>query len=149
VSNDLLVKTIWARNGAVAVATGELAGAYVSTAVPTFALDPDRIGHHWMRLVTTWPGFWAACDVMGRGRRGKNRIKPSQFLSIRIPVPSLEEQARIIGRFDTLSETSRQISGHLDDGERDAEHLLALRFRDAIAGAPLLPMSEIAPLVRR
>ncbi|MBK8387359.1 MAG: hypothetical protein IPL11_17900 [Candidatus Accumulibacter sp.] len=32
--------------------------------------------------------------------------------------------------------------------ERDAEHLLALRFRDAIAGAPLR-MAEVAPLLRR
>jgi len=37
----------------------------------------------------------------------------------------------------------------LDAAERDAEHLLAVRFRDALADAPLRPMAEVAPLVRR
>jgi type I restriction enzyme S subunit len=148
-ADDLVVNKIWARNGAVAVATLEQAGTYVSTEFPTFVLDQHAIDPRWMRLVTKWRGFWRACDEKAQGTSGKNRIKPSQFLAIEIPLPPLDEQQTIVTRLDALAEKTRQVEAHLDAVERNAEHLLALRFRDAIADAPLRPMAEVAPLVRR
>lgn len=148
-ADDLVVNKIWARNGAVAVATPEQAGTYVSTEFPTFALDRSAIDPRWMRLVTKWRGFWRACDEKAQGTSGKNRIKPSQFLAIEIPLPPLTKQQAIVARLDALAEKTRQLEAHVDAVERDAEHLLALRFRDAIAHARLRPMAEIAQLVRR
>lgn len=148
-ADDLVVNKIWARNGAVAVATQEQAGAHVSTEFPTFVLKRERIEPGWMRLVTKWPGFWRACDEKAQGTSGKNRIKPVQFLSIEVPLPPLAEQQALVTRLDVLAEKTRQLEAHLDAAERDAEHLLALRFRDAIANAPMRPMAEVAPLVRR
>ena len=148
-SDDLVVNKIWARNGAVAVATAELAGTHVSTEFPAFVLDRARIAPRWMRLITKWRGFWKACDDKAQGTSGKNRIKPGQFLSIEIPLPPLAEQQAIVARLDALAEKAREVEAHLDAVERDAEHLLALRFRDVIADAPLRPMTEVAPAVRR
>jgi type I restriction enzyme S subunit len=148
-ADDLVVNKIWARNGAVAVATLEQAGTYVSTEFPTFVLDQSSIDPRWMRLITKWRGFWQACDEKAQGTSGKNRIKPGQFLAIEIPLPPLAEQQSLVARLDALAEKTRQVEAHLDAVERDAEHLLALRFRDAIAAAPLRPMAEVAPLVRR
>lgn len=148
-TNDLVVNKIWARNGAVAVATPEQAGTYVSTEFPIFVLDQSSIDPRWMRLVTKWRGFWQACDEKAQGTSGKNRIKPSQFLAIEIPLPPLPEQKALVARLDALAKKTQQLEAHLDAVERDAEHLLALRFRDAIAGAPLRPMAEVAPPVRR
>lgn len=148
-ADDLVVNKIWARNGAVAVATPEQADTYVSTEFPTFVLDHQRIDPRWMRLVTKWRGFWSACDEKAQGTSGKNRIKPNQFLSIAVPLPPLAEQQALVARLDALAEKTRQLEAHLDAAERDAEHLLALRFRDAIANAPMRAMAEVAPLVRR
>lgn len=148
-ANDLVVNKIWARNGAVAVATPEQADTYVSTEFPTFVLDHQRIDPRWMRFVTKWRGFWSACDEKAQGTSGKNRIKPNQFLSISVPLPPLAEQQVLVARLDALAEKTRQLEAHLDAAERDAEHLLALRFRDAIANAPMRTMAEVAPLVRR
>lgn len=148
-ANDLVVNKIWARNGAVAVATQEQTGTYVSPEFPAFVLDQTSIDPQWMRLVTKWRGFWKACDEKAQGTSGKNRIKPGQFLAIEIPLPPLPEQETIAARFNALAKRIQQVESHLDAVERDAEHLLALRFRDAIANAPLRPMAELAPLVRR
>jgi type I restriction enzyme S subunit len=148
-ADDLVVNKIWARNGAVAVATPEQAGTYVSTEFPTFVLDQSSIDPRWMRLVTKWRGFWRACDEKAQGTSGKNRIKPGQFLAIQIPLPPLPEQQTIVARLDALAEKTRLVEAHLDAAERDANHLLALSFRDAIADAPLRPMAEVAPSVRR
>jgi len=123
-ADDLVVNKIWACNGAVAIATHEQTGTYVSTEFPVFSLDSTRIDPGWMRLMTKWPGFWTACDAKAQGASGKNRIKPGQFLAIEIPPPPLTEQHRIIARLDALAEKTRQVQAHLDAAERAAEQLL-------------------------
>lgn len=148
-ANDLVVNKIWARNGSVAVATEELAGTHVSGEFPTFALDSDRADPRWMRLITKWRGFWTLCDEKAQGTSGKNRIKPSQFLAIQVPLPPLPEQRAIVSRLDTLAKKARQVNEHLDAIECDADRLLAVRFRDVIADAATRPMAEVAPAVRR
>ncbi|CAM5220424.1 hypothetical protein CDEF62S_00648 [Castellaniella defragrans] len=96
---------------------------------------------------TAWSA--ATCYATAQGTSGKNRIKPIQFLSIAVPLPPLAEQQAIVARLGELAEKTHQLEAHLDANEHDVEHLLALRFRDAIANAPMRPMAEVAPLVRR
>lgn len=76
-------------------------------------------------------------------------MRPADIAELKIPLPQLAEQNAVVARLDALTERTRQVDTHLDAVERDAEHLLALRFRDAIANVPLRPMAEVAPLVRR
>jgi type I restriction enzyme S subunit len=77
------------------------------------------------------------------------RVQPDKVLAHRIPLPPLAEQQSIVNRLDTLGEKTREVESHLDAVERNAEHLLALRFRDVVADAPHRPIAEAAPLVRR
>ncbi|MBC2732462.1 MAG: restriction endonuclease subunit S [Thiobacillus sp.] len=76
-------------------------------------------------------------------------MKVSDIAGVGIPLPPLTEQQAIVSRLDTLADKARQVNEHLDSIERDADRLLAVRFRDAIVDAPLRPMAEVAPLVRR
>ena len=76
-------------------------------------------------------------------------MKVADIVGVEIPLPQLAEQQALVARLDALAEKTRQVEAHLDAVERDAERLLALRFRDAIADAPLRPMAEVAPFVRR
>lgn len=76
-------------------------------------------------------------------------MKVQDVAGVEIPLPPLEKQQVIVTHLDALAEKTRQLEAHLNAVERDAEHLLALRFRDAIANAPLRPMAEVAPVVRR
>ncbi|MHB8235970.1 MAG: restriction endonuclease subunit S [Acidithiobacillus ferrivorans] len=76
-------------------------------------------------------------------------MKVSDIAGVRIPLPPLAEQQAIVSRLDTLADKARQVNEHLEAIERDADRLLAVSFRDAIADAPLQPMAEVAPLVRR
>lgn len=147
--DDLVVNKIWARNGAVGVANSEQADTFVSTEFPIFILDKNVIQPDWMRLVTKWPGFWHSCDEKARGTSGKNRIKPNQFLTIKIPLPPMEEQRGLVGLITAISEKSNQLEKHLEAAERDADHLLAVHFKDVIANAPIRKMAEVAPLIRR
>lgn len=148
-AGDLVVNKIWARNGSVAVATEAQAGTHVSGEFPTFQLSVDRIDPGWMRLITKWRGFWRLCDEKAQGTSGKNRIKPSQFLGIEVPLPLLAEQQAIVRQLDDLAGKVRQVNEHLNAIEDDADRLLAARFAQIIAGTPMRVLAEVAPAVRR
>lgn len=149
-AHQLIMSKIDARNGAIGMVPPELDGAIVSIDFPSFSFndlgqcDPAFMG--W--LVRSTP-FVELCKAASEGTTNRVRIKEDRFLDQQIALPPLAEQQAIVARLDALAEKTRQLEAHLDAVERDAEHLLALRFRDAIANAPLRAMAEVAPLVRR
>lgn len=146
---DIIVNKIWARNGSVAVVNDSLSGSWGSTEFPLFEPDRNRLNPRWMHWITKAPWFWNACNEHAQGTSGKNRIKPEQFLGIKIPLPSLEVQKSIVARIDTVQhhlQAADKLSASID---KDIASLLAIRFQETLKQAVLLPMREVAPLVRR
>jgi hypothetical protein len=77
------------------------------------------------------------------------RKRPEQFLGVRIPLPPLDEQRRIVERLDRISALVDERRSAIEAAERETQVLLLKAFQRAIDGAPLRPMAEVAPLVRR
>jgi type I restriction enzyme S subunit len=100
---DIVVNKIWARNGSVAVVDETLSGCHGSNEFPMFAPIPGRLDPRWMHWITKSRDFWTQCDEKSRGTSGQNRIKPERFLDVRIPLPSLAEQCRIVARIEELT----------------------------------------------
>ena len=149
-ANQLILSKIDARNGAIGMVPSELDGAIVSNDFPSFDFcDVRRCDPAFMGWLVRSTPFVALCKAASEGTTNRVRIKEDRFLAKQIALPPLPEQQVLVTRLDALAEKTRQVEAHLDAAERDAEHLLALRFRDAIANAPLRPMAEVAPLVRR
>lgn len=148
-TDDIVVNKIWARNGSVAVVPPELDGTFGSGEFPTFAPDAKSLHPRWFHWITQWKPFWAECDEKSRGATGKNRIKPSQFLEIEIPLPPLPEQRRIVAKIDQIAarvEEAKRLAEQIDE-EQTA--LLLRRVEELSKGAPVAPMAEVAPVVRR
>ena len=80
-----------------------LAGCYVSSEFPTFAPIRGKLNPRWFHWWTKTRDFWQQCDEKSRGTSGKNRIRPEKFLEIRIPLPTLDEQRRIVSRIEELA----------------------------------------------
>jgi type I restriction enzyme S subunit len=76
-------------------------------------------------------------------------LKLADIEGIEIPLPPLSEQQALVSSIDALADKVRQVNEHLEVIESDAERLLAVRFRETIADAPLKTMAEVAPSVRR
>lgn len=149
-ANQLILSKIDARNGAIGLVPSELDGAIVSNDFPSFEFrDPEQCDAAFMGWLVRSAPFVELCKSASEGTTNRVRIKEDGFLEQQIAVPPLADQQRIVARLDALAEKTREVEAHLDAVERDAEHLLALRFRDVIADAPLRPMAEVAPLVRR
>lgn len=149
-TNQLILSKIDARNGAIGLVPSELDGAIVSNDFPSFEFrDSNRCDAQFMGWLVRSSPFVELCKAASEGTTNRVRIKEERFLDQKITLPPLEEQQALVARLDALAEKTRQVEAHLDAVERHAEHLLALRFRDAVAHAPLRPMAEVAPLVRR
>ncbi len=149
-ANQLILSKIDARNGAIGLVPQELDGAIVSNDFPSFEFsDSKQLDPAFMGWMVRSRHFVELCKAASEGTTNRVRIKEERFLAQQIPLPPLTEQQAIVRRLDTLADKVRQVNEHLDATERDADRLLAVRFRDAIADAPLRPMAKVAPLVRR
>ncbi|SFN06935.1 restriction endonuclease subunit S [Dokdonella immobilis] len=148
-AGDFVISSPKAWEGALARIPEEMDGWFLSPVFPTFrptdALDTRYLDWYCKREAV-WRQLQGKAKGMGARRES---VSPAQFLSLEIPLPPLTEQQAIVSRLDTLADKVRQVNEHLDAIERDADRLLAVRFRDAIADAPMRPMAEVAPLVRR
>lgn len=149
-ANQLILSKIDARNGAIGLVPQELDGAIVSNDFPSFEFaDSRQLDPAFMGWMVRSRHFVDLCKAASEGTTNRVRIKEDRFLAQQIVLPPLAEQQATVTRLDTLADKVRQVNERLDAIERDADQLLAVRFRDAIAGAPMRPMAEVAPLVRR
>lgn len=150
-TGDFIYSRLFAWRGAFGIIGSDLNGCYVSNECPLFNVDAKRLNssylNRWFQLPATWRRVEEDCS--GSTPTTRNRFKEGFFLKLEIPLPPLAEQQALVARLDALAEKTRQVEAHLDAADRDAEHLLALQFRDAIANVPLHPMAEVAPAVRR
>lgn len=148
-ANQLILSKIDARNGAIGLVPPELDGAIVSNDFPSFRVDADRVEPAFLGWLVRSTHFVELCKASSEGTTNRVRIKEDRFLDQEIALPSLTEQQAIVTRLDTLADKVRQVAENLDAIEADTERLLAVRFREATAGAHYRPIAEVAPLVRR
>lgn len=148
-SGDIVVNKIWARNGSVSVVQSDLDGCFVSGEFPLYSPEPGTLLPDWFLLATKCRWFWHQCDELSRGTSGKNRIKPSQFLRVKIPLPPIPEQRRIVAKVQSLTSKIDEARELRSDINTDRIAALRSLFRRITNGAPRRPMSEVAPLERR
>ncbi|MDR2219483.1 MAG: restriction endonuclease subunit S [Methylobacillus sp.] len=150
-AGDFIYSRLFAWRGAFGIIPKELDGAFVSNEFPLFRVDNSRLDssflNRWFQLPATWKRVEEDCT--GSTPTTRNRFKEEFFLKLEIPLPPLSEQHAIVAKLAELSDKTRQLNTHIDAIEADADRLLALRFRDAIANAPYRPMSEVAPIEKR
>jgi type I restriction enzyme S subunit len=148
--NDLVFSNIMAWEGAVALAGSDDDGCIGNHRMLTCACDETRVNPAFLAHYFKTPEGMTKLVGASTGTVARNRTLTATALGkMTVPVPPLAVQDRIVRHLELLADKTSEIDKHFDAVERDAEHLLALRFRDAIANVPLRPMAEVAPLVRR
>lgn len=149
-ADDFVISSPKAWEGAVARISEEFDGWFLSPVFPTFRADKHKLDTRFLEWYCKRDAVWRQLQAKAKGMGARREsVSPAQFLSIQIPLPPIAEQRAIVRRLEALAEKTRELEAHLDAAERDAKHLLALRFRDVIAVAPRVPMRRAAPPVRR
>ena len=148
-AGQFLISRIDARHGAFGIVPAELDGALVSNDFPCFDIDASTVLPHYFEWYSRTPQFVDLCRRASEGSTNRVRMKEEKFLKMTVPLPSLEEQRRIVQRLDMVAALVADRRRAIEAAERETQALLLKAFQRAIDGAPLRPMSEVAPLVRR
>jgi type I restriction enzyme S subunit len=146
---DFVINKIWARNGAAAVITENLAGTFVSGEFPTFRLKENRLLPEWMDAFTRHHWFWHQCGEQSKGTSGKNRIRPERLRLVEIPLPDSEEQRRLTAVMRSAATRAAETVVLLSEIGDEQDELLYSIVMEITQGVPRLPMKEVAPIIRR
>ena len=148
---DFIYSRLFAWQGSFGMVPEELDGCYVSNEFPLFEIDISKIEIkflvYWFGLLRTQKAVEQQCHGSTPGTR--NRFKENFFFGLDAPLPPLEEQHDIVRRLDDVSTLVDKRRRGIEASERETHALLLKAFQRAIDGAPLRPMAEVAPLVRR
>lgn len=148
-AGQFLISRIDARHGAFGIVPEELDGALVSNDFPCFDIDASTVLPHFFEWYSRTPEFIDLCRRASEGSTNRVRMKEAKFLKMTVPLPSLDEQRRIVEKLDRVAALVDDRRNAIEAAERETQALLLKAFQRAIDGAPLCPMSEVAPLVRR
>jgi len=99
---DFLISKIDARNGAFGLVPDLLDGSVVSSDFPVFKLDLTRIYPRFLEWMSRSNRFIDICKASSEGTTNRVRLKEDRFLASEIPLPSLDEQRRIVARIEEL-----------------------------------------------
>ncbi len=110
-------------------------GCAASGEFPTFSLDASRVVPRWIHWQTKNASFWEKCDALSRGTSGKNRIKPELFLTIRVPLPPLPEQVRLVARIEELAAKIEEARGFRKQAAEEVEALLESAINKVFTGS--------------
>ncbi len=148
-SGDFIISKIDARHGAYGFIPNELEGAVVSNDFPLFRVNSEVLCPRWLYWVSKSRFFIDLCVRASKGTTNRVRLKESLFLNLVIPLPPLFEQQRLVAGLDSIEVRLNSIQKLRDDSELELLAALRSAFHKLEAESELLPMGEVAPLVRR
>lgn len=143
-NGDFIYSRLFAWRGAFGVIGPTLDGCYVSNEFPTFKPHSDKLDVEFLRLWFQLPSSLSVveADCTGSTPLTRNRFKESFFLNLKIPLPPLAEQQRILARIDGLTAKIKEAQGLRLQAKEESEFLCrSLVFGDK--KSVLTPMHEL------
>jgi type I restriction enzyme S subunit len=139
---------LFAWEGAVAVVPSNLGGRFVSQEFPTFDIDRRRALPEYVSLLCQWKVLWSQLRQGETGMGGRRkRVHPSYVESVRVPLPSLRNQHRIV---DLLESNDALVTAAVAVGAR-AQRVLSSLSTDLLGASEPRPLADFcsieAPLV--
>ena len=97
---QFLLSKIDARNGAFGVVPEELDGGIITGNFWTFDVDYSKVNPHYLALLTTTNEFIEFCEHASNGTTNRHYLQEPLFLDIKVPLPSLAEQNRLVEEYN-------------------------------------------------
>jgi len=99
---QFILSRIDARHGAFGLIPNSLDGAVVTNDFPVFTPNSQKILPQFLDWMSKTKDFIELCKAASEGTTNRVRLKEDKFLSMKIPLPPLEEQRRIVMRVEEL-----------------------------------------------
>ena len=97
---QFILSKIDARNGAMGIIPAELDGAVVTQDFLPYDIDITKVNPQYFVLVCTTKQFVEFCQSCSSGTTNRQRVDEAQFLNIKVPVPSLVEQNKLVEEYN-------------------------------------------------
>ena len=127
-AGQFVLSRIDARNGAFGIIPAQLDGAVVSNDFPSFNFNARRIVPDFLGWLSRTRRFVDLCRAASEGTTNRVRLQEARFLAMKIPVPPLAEQRRIVAKIDRLAEKIEEARGL-----KRSTHLETDRFWKALS----------------
>jgi len=149
-SGDFVYNRLFAWKGSFALATAEADGCSVSNEFPCFEIDSTRLDARFLWSYFRRENAWNEALGLSTGATptSRNRLKESLFLKMRMPLPPLPEQQRIVARIKELTvriregRELRRASGELTDALLKSA-VMEMRSSEAWQELPLGDVCDI------
>lgn len=99
---QFLLSKIDARNGAFGVVPEKLDGGIITGNFWTFDVDYNIVNPHYLALLTTTDAFIQFCEQASNGTTNRHYLQEPLFLNIKVPVPSLDEQNKLVKAYNDI-----------------------------------------------
>lgn len=144
---DFVYNRLFAWKGSFAVADNLVDGCYVSNEFPCFKVDENKLDVGFLRWWFHQESAWTKALGLSQGATptSRNRLKEEHFLAMRIPLPTLAEQQRLVGKIlDLVAIINEARSLRRQTIEECKALCLSILFNDS--QAPLVPMRDLVRL---
>jgi len=112
---DVLVAEIDAKFGGFGVVPKELDGAIVSSHYFLYEVDAHAADLDYVRHLMRWPTL--ARQVRAQGSTNYAAIRPEEFISYLVPLPSIDDQRRVAAWLDSVSAAVWAVDTRLDGAD--------------------------------
>lgn len=120
-AGQFIISKIDARNGAFGIIPNELDNAIVTNDFPLFNVNTKKINSQFLLLITTTKVFIKFAQSCSSGTTNRQRMDIDMFLNQKIPLPSLEEQEKIVKNYFFKIEEAERLEKQANDLESEIE----------------------------
>ena len=95
-AGDVVFSKIDVRNGAIALAPDDMGTICVTSEFPVYAVAESEVLPTFIKVLFRTTAFKRLLNSMISGASGRKRIQPAQLEKVRVPIPPLSIQQRIV-----------------------------------------------------
>ena len=110
---QFLLSKIDARNGAFGVVPDVLDGGVITGNFWTFDVDYSKVNPHYLALLTTTNQFIEFCEQASNGTTNRHYLQEPLFLDIKVPLPSLAEQNKLVEEYTSKINEYNTLLAHI------------------------------------
>ena len=126
-SGQLVVSKIDGKSGAMGIIQDEFDGAIVTQDFPVFNIDTTKVLPEYLISILVHPAILERIASTSSGSTGRRRLSIPRFLAMKIALPSISEQKRMLRNILRLKEKEKEI-------QRDIERNVRQFYASVIEG---------------
>lgn len=140
-AGQVILSEIWGKKGAIGFVPPQGDGALCTSHFFLFDIDHTKIKPEFLQAIFTANYLSEQLYAEARGTTGYAAVRPKMLLAATIPLPSLEEQRRIVTRIDDFSAKIEEARRFRNEVSIEHDSLL----RSMIFNSPVTPtpMNEL------